>query len=271
MATEVVVEEVANNLEEASRVVRHLNPQALGYLAGGIVIGVGVGFVLGQRWRKEQSRREAFVESEKELEEIREHFLERRAEEKVKPEEKPDLDKVVEEKGYGFPHEPEPDRPLPPPVPGLYPPSTTSVTPRTEAAEKDKYDGWNYPFELSQRNWRAPHIIHQDEFASNETDNPQTTYTYYEEDSILVDSDSSILENPENHVGPKALRSFGHGTDDFNIVYVRNPQLGIDIEVIRHIGSYAEEVQGLEREHESETEEELPGAEDDEAEESSDD
>jgi hypothetical protein len=64
MATEVVVEEVANNLEEASRVVRHLNPRALGYGAGGICIGIGIGFLLGQRWRKEQSRREAFVESE---------------------------------------------------------------------------------------------------------------------------------------------------------------------------------------------------------------
>lgn len=260
MATEVVVEEVANNLEEASRVVRHLNPQALGYLAGGLVIGVGIGFVLGQRWRKEQSRKEAFVESEKELEEIREHFLERRAEEKVTPE-KPDLDKVVEEKGYGASFPEEPERPLPPPVP-VYPASTTPGVPRTEAASKDKYDNWNYPFELSQRNWRAPHIIHQDEFASNETDNPQTTYTYYEGDNILADTDDSILENPENHVGPKALRSFGHGTDDFNIVYVRNPQLNLDIEVVRNPGTYAEEVQGLEREHESETEEQLAGTED---------
>lgn len=250
MATEVVVEEVANNLEEASRLVRALNPQALGYLAGGVCIGVGVGFLLGQRWRKEQSRREAFVESEKEIEEIREHFLGHRAEQK-----KPDLDEVVQEKGYStLEVEPE-ERPLPPPVP-VYPPSSTPGVPRTEAASKDKYDGWNYPFELSQRNWRAPHIIHQDEFASNETDNPQTTYTYYEGDNTLTDTDDSILEDPESHVGPKALTHFGHGTDDFNIVYVRNPQSGLDIEVIRHSGTYAEEVEGLEREHESEPEEE---------------
>jgi hypothetical protein len=99
MATEVVVEEVANNLEEASRVVRHLNPRALGYGVGGICIGLGIGFMLGQRWRKEQSRKEAFQESEKEIEELREHFFARRAE-KVEPTLKPDLDEVVQERGY---------------------------------------------------------------------------------------------------------------------------------------------------------------------------
>lgn len=257
MATEVVVEEIADNLEEASRIVRHINPKALGYVAGGVCIGIGIGFLLGQRWRKEQSRAEAFRESEKELEEIREHFLERHTE-KVDPTEKPDLEAEVQRRGYGKPEITEPERPLPPPVPGLYPPSTTPGVPRTEAAEKDKYDNWNYPFELSQRNWRAPHIIHQDEFASNENDNPQTTYTYYEGDNILTDTDDSVFENPENQVGPKALSHFGHGSDDFNIVYVRNPQLGLDIEVIRHAGTYAEEVEGLEREHESEPEETSP-------------
>lgn len=253
MATEVIVEEVADNLEEASRLVRHLNPKALGYVAGGICIGVGIGFLLGQRWRKEQSRKEAFQESEKEIEEIREHFLAQRAG-KVEPTIKPDLDEVVQQRGYSTMETESEERPLFPPVP-VYPPSTTPGVPRTEGASKDKYDGWNYPFELSQRNWKAPHIIHQDEFASNENDNPQTTYTYYEGDNILTDTDESILENPENHVGSKALHNFGHGTDDFNIVYVRNPQLELDIEVIRHSGTYAEEVQGLEREHESESEE----------------
>jgi hypothetical protein len=173
----------------------------------------------------------------------------------VEPTLKPDLDEVVQERGYSTMEVEIEERPLSAPVP-VYPPSTTPGVPRTEGASKDKYDNWNYPFELSQRNWRAPHIIHQDEFASNENDNPQTTYTFYEGDNILADTDESILENPESHVGPKALRSFGHGTDDFNIVYVRNPQLGLDIEVIRHTGTYAEEVQGLEREHESETESE---------------
>lgn len=265
MATEVVVEEVANNLEEASQVVRHLNPKSLSFLAGGLVIGVGIGFVLGQRWRKEQNRREAFAESEKEIEEMRQHFFAQRAAQKVEPTEKPDLGDVVQEKGYA-PLEPDVERPLPPPVP-VYPAASPEARAagvfRTEDASKDKYENWNYPFELSQRNWKAPHIIHQDEYASNENDNPQTSYTYYAGDNILTDTDDSILENPESHVGPKALQNFGHGTDDFNIVYVRNPQLGLDIEVIRHPGTYAEEVQGLEREHESEEETEDDDSADD--------
>jgi hypothetical protein len=139
---------------------------------------------------------------------MRKVFFEQKAQ-RVEPTEKPDLEDVVQERGY-VKRDPMPyieERPLPPPVP-VYPPSTTPGVPRTEGASKDKYDNWNYPYELSQRNWKAPHIIHQDEYASNENDQPQTTYTYYEGDNTLADTDDSILENPEYHVGPKALQHF---------------------------------------------------------------
>lgn len=236
MATEVVVEEVANNLEEASRVVRALNPQALGYLFGGVCIGVGVGFVLGQRWRRERITAKIYQESEAEVEKIREYYARN---------EKPDLEEVVQERGYMT--EDVERRPLPPPVPDISP--ARGGIYRTEEAEKDKYSGWNYPYELSQRNWKAPHIIHQDEFFSNEdTPYSKTTYIYYSGDDKLVDTDTTVLNNRENLIGKDALINFGHGTDDANIVYVRNPGLELEIEIVRHNGTYEEEVLGLERE-----------------------
>jgi hypothetical protein len=99
----------------------------------------------------------------------------------------------------------------------------------------------------------VPHIIHQDEFFSNEeTPFQQTTYVYYAGDDKLTDTDNTVLNNRESFVGPDALINFGHGTDDANIVYVRNPGLELEIEVVRHNGTYEEEVLGLEREEDEE-------------------
>lgn len=237
MATEVVVDEVANNLEEASRAVRALNSGSAGYILGGICIGLGIGFVLGQKWRRKQIAEQIFKQSEEEINQIREYYARN---------DKPDLEEVVQERGYAV--EEEEERPLPPPVPV----NPAQRVHRTEEAEKDKYEGWSYPFELSQRNWKGPHIIHQDEFFSAESEMIQTTYVYYEGDDKLTDTDNTVLNNRETLVGRDALMKFGHGTDDSNIVYVRNPAIELEIEIIRHNGTYAEEVQGLEREEEDE-------------------
>lgn len=241
-ATEFVVEEVAENLEEASRAVRALNPQALTYLAGGICIGVGIGFLFGRRWQREQITAKIYAESEAEVDKLREFYSTRY--------DKPDLEQMVEEKGYvvgGFEPAVESDRPLPPPVPV----NPAQRIHRTEEAERDKYEGWSYPYELAKRNWRGPHIIHQDEFFSTEeTPFSQTTYIYYAGDDKLTDTDNTVLNNRENLIGSDSLINFGHGTDDANIVYVRNPGLELDIEIVRHNGTYEEEVLGLEREDE---------------------
>lgn len=241
MATEVVVEEVAENLEEAASALRRINPGAIGYVLGGICIGVGIGYYFGRRWQKEKIIAQAYAESEAEVEKIREYYTRM---------DKPSLEDVVEEKGYTVVVEEE--RPLSPPVPVS--PARSTVH-RTEEAEKSKYDGWSYPYELARRNWKTPHIIHQDEFFSTEeTPYGQTSYVYYVGDDKLTDTDNTVLLNRETLIGSDALMNFGHGTDDANIVYVRNPQLELDIEIVRHDGTYEEEVLGLEREDENEDE-----------------
>jgi hypothetical protein len=247
-AAEVVVEEVANNLEEAATVVRTLNPKSIAFLAGGLVIGAGIGFVIGRHWRKEKAIQEAYVESEKEVQKIREYYART---------EKPSLEDVIEEKGYDESQTKAMERPLPPPVP-IIPEAEQGelqkvapdqvikkLTHRTVEAEKDKHDGWSYPYELSQRNFAEPHIIHQDEFATNETEYMQTSYLYYAGDDVLVDTDNTVLHNRENLIGTRALNKFGHGSDDRNYVFVRNPEIELEIEIIRLPGRYDVEVQGL--------------------------
>lgn len=72
------------------------------------------------------------------------------------------------------------------------------------------------------------------------------TWTYFEEDDVLVDEKDSIVDDIEHTVGSEALCSFGEkafdlsgGTDD-NAVYVVNGDMMIAVEIVRVRGSYAE-------------------------------
>lgn len=248
--TAEVVEEVAVNLEEAAVAVRRFDTKSIGFLVGGICIGVGIGFFFGYRYNREKLRAEAFRQSEEEVEKIREVYREGRVLETSKP----GLEEVVEERGYSTPGDVEfaPEmqpRPLPPPVPiheSVEPPP-----PLTDAQSdhKDKNTGWSFPYELSQRSPNTPFIIHQDEYFSEEAGYQHVQYTYYAKDDVLADEDDTVLHNRHNLIGPdKHLTRFGHGADDHNVLYVRNSHLELDIEITREPRAYEEEVQGLEDE-----------------------
>lgn len=253
-----VVEEVAVNLEEAAVAVRRIDAKAVGFLLLGVGIGCGIGFFIGYRYNREKLRAEAFKQSEEEVEKIREIYREGRLVETSKP----PVEDIVVERGYSVPGDIEltPEmqpRPLPPPVPLHEAPprveEEVEIVPprvvRTEAAEKEKNEGWSYPYELSRRRPNVPFIIHQDEFFGDESNYPHVTYTYYAGDNVLADEDESVLHNRENLIGPEEhLERFGHGTDDFNVLYVRNTHLEMEIEIVRDSGSYEQEVQGLEDE-----------------------
>ena len=78
---EQVVEEVAENLEEAAEVTRQQSiPELSDFLVGGFAVGVAVGFYFGHRWNKEKIRAEAFKKSEEEVEKIREVSIKSRRE-----------------------------------------------------------------------------------------------------------------------------------------------------------------------------------------------
>lgn len=247
---EQVVEQVAEHLEDAAEVTRSIDMTAVRYFLGGVGLGVAIGFYFGYRFNREKIKAAAFKESEAEIENIREHYRQKTTavenakakgiivEEQYRPQDKIEVH-VEEEVHY--------KRPLPPPVPI----SSRPRVYRTTAAEKDKMDDWHFPTELARRSSDAPYIIHQDEFAHNETEYPQVSYTYYAEDDVLLDEEENILSDRDALIGAGVLNRFGHGTDDFNILYIRNPVLELEIEICRDTGSYEEQVLGLEREPEN--------------------
>jgi hypothetical protein len=103
---------------------------------------------------------------------------------------------------------------------------------------------WNYESELQYRNDGQPYIIHYDEFMTNETNYPQETLTYYRGDDIVADQQDSPIYNYASLMGE--LR-FGHGSNDPNVVYIRNDQIHMEWEVLLHEGSYSYEVAGIDK------------------------
>jgi hypothetical protein len=232
---ESVVEGVAEGLEEAAQTTRQLNTDFLGGFGAGLIIGFAVGFYFGHRWNKEKIRAEEIKRADEEVVKIREVLQERYA-----LREKPDLDEVVEEKGYVVTTE---ERPLKPPVPVLQSPSPTR-SPISQ--DKSKDEGWDYGREIAERSPNHPYIIHQDEFNADHPGYQQLAWTYWGGDNILADEHEQTVERPELVVGLECLSRFGHGADDPNAVFVRNDKLEIEFEITRVLNkSYVEEVQGL--------------------------
>lgn len=106
---------------------------------------------------------------------------------------------------------------------------------------------WDYRLEVADReaNPNQPYVISFEEFHQNENSNEQSTLAYYAGDDTLVDERDSPIDAVDYTVGDDNLARFGHGSNDKNVVYIRNERLGHDFEVIRSEGHYAQEVLGL--------------------------
>ena len=242
MAVDVVVDEVADNLEELAAVTRRINTKSVGLFVGGAAVGLAIGIVVGYKLNKEKIKAEAFKQSEQEVARIRELYQQK----EMARQEKPSVAEIVEKKGYGLeikmPVEEVDEvvmiRPLPAPVPGIVEPIPGTATP-----------AWDYRRELRHReelDEGEPYVIHQEEFMGKEKGYSQVTYTYYAIDDVLVDEENDHpLPHADIVVGLDNLQ-FGHGTDDDNVVFVRNDKLEIDMEICRLNKSFEEEVLGIE-------------------------
>jgi hypothetical protein len=101
---------------------------------------------------------------------------------------------------------------------------------------------WDWEIEKSVRGPELPYIIHHDEFFEKEAENySQTTLTYYKGDNILCDEEDVPLYGLEMIVGEL---KFGHGSNDPNVVYIRNERLEAEYEVTLDHGYYMVEVLG---------------------------
>lgn len=110
---------------------------------------------------------------------------------------------------------------------------------------------WKWEVELANREAhpRAPYVITFAEFDTCESEYSQETLTYYARDDIVADQSDTPIYGADKILGPL---KFGHGSRDNNVVYIRNDELEIEWEVVRHPGSFEEEVLGFEIEEQYE-------------------
>lgn len=103
------------------------------------------------------------------------------------------------------------------------------------------------PPEPEQHNVFAdgPAIISQEEFLENDSDFMQSTLTYYAVDNVLTDEREQVIEDPGDVVGLTNLQKFGELSSDENTVHIRNIRLGLEFELVRHEGSYRQEILGI--------------------------
>lgn len=95
-----------------------------------------------------------------------------------------------------------------------------------------------------ERSEEDPYVISLAEFTNDEEDFDKITIRYFEEDDTLTE-ELRKETLPIESAGADNLLRFGVGSEDEDIVYIRNEQLKIDFEVIRDEGSYTESVLGL--------------------------
>lgn len=156
------------------------------------------------------------------------------------PTEKPPIEVVINELGYGGHEVSNQERLLRAPVPIL-----DDLPENPVGTSKSMNAGWNYEKEMQNRSPETPYVIHQNEYIHSNLEYSKVEYTYYSLDDVLVDDeDERPIVNGDLIVGVDNLK-FGHGADDVNVVYVRNDNLETDMLIHRVPRSFEEDVLGL--------------------------
>lgn len=95
--------------------------------------------------------------------------------------------------------------------------------------------------ELAKMAEGKPYIITVADYMSGKSGFAQMTLNYYMEDDVLANEIDIPVEDQEATIGEDNIR-FGCGSSDPSVVYVRNDEKYEEYEIIRHTGSFAEEV-----------------------------
>lgn len=230
-----VIEDVVEEAVEAFSDGRYIRGR---FVVLSSVLSAVAGAAVSAYFTDRRLRKQYGKIAEDEIDQMREHFRARL----VSRETKPDLGELstkVKDLGYDS----NSDIPA---APGE--PNTPDVPKevRNVFEEQKVEDEWDYEVELRSRTEDRPYIIHVDEKAEKDYD--EITLTYYAGDDVLCNSEDVIMDDQDRLVGLAHLDKFGHGSNDPSIVYIRNDELTLDIEVIRSNGTYAEEVHGFKHE-----------------------
>lgn len=103
-------------------------------------------------------------------------------------------------------------------------------------------DDWNWERELNQRSDKQIYVITKDEFDADDMGFRQSSLSFYEGDRRVCDELGEPIYNWTAHIGTEI--PFGHGSQDENVVFIRNESLKWEYEVNRDPGRFDVEVGG---------------------------
>lgn len=89
------------------------------------------------------------------------------------------------------------------------------------------------------------YVITVDEFMEENHDMDKVSLMYYEGDDTLADDSDKIVKDLEAIVGRETLKFFGKGSQDENVVYVKNTDRKMLIEICKDARSYPVAVFGI--------------------------
>lgn len=240
---EAALEEAAETLEE---VVDGINAARVQFGLLGLAVGAAIGAFVGWRIAEKRVREKYQQIAENEIDEMRQHFRQRAIAKETKPQIS-ELSKRVTELGYS-----DQENPGTPNIPTReqLEASQGSRNIFTDSDRPDTaiYETWDYEEEKVAREARPdrPFVIHYDE--RGEAGFEEIQLTYYSGDDVLCDDKDHVVDNQDLIVGLANLDKFGHGSGSPDVIFVRNPEMKIDIEVNRSPNSYVEEVHGIKHE-----------------------
>lgn len=80
-----------------------------------------------------------------------------------------------------------------------------------------------------------PYVISREVFSFDEVGEEfeKLTVTYYPNSRVVLDEDDEVIDDPGQVLGWRNLSRFGEESGDEDVVFVRNPRLLIDYEVVR--------------------------------------
>lgn len=113
-----------------------------------------------------------------------------------------------------------------------------------ESDDPETYFDFEEELERRLKNPTSPYVITKEEFDECESEYEQITLTYFDGDDVLSDSRDQTVNDIANTIGYENLLRFGHGSNDKNVVYIRNARLELEMEVLKSEGKYAQEVLG---------------------------
>lgn len=236
--------------EEAVQIIRgHSTTVVIVGVGVGIAVGAGVGYVITKRLLDTKYQKFYAEVAEEEISQMRDHFRKRAiADDERKA--KGDIEDVVESLGYKPPVEAEDQRPPEVEVEiAKEQVETRNVFEADQPTAEETGDPlvvWDFAREQESRVEGKPHVIHKTEFdEGEEAGREHVSYTYFSGDDVLTDERDAPIDNMDELVGLENLDRFGHGSEDPNIVYVRNESLGLDMEICRSEGEFAKEVAGV--------------------------